>query len=690
MLTRLVWILACLVTVLATPAAAEEGMWTFDDAPTAQVRQALGVRLDRAWLDHLQGAAVRLTSGCSGAVVSPRGLVLTNQHCLVGCEQSLSAGAADYVADGFATQGRAEEVECPGLSAEVLEGITDVTAAIWAASARKFGEDYVASREGALAAAEKSVCKGDPRLRCQVIGFYGGGEFKVYAYRRYDDVRLVFAPEYDVAFFGGDPDNFAFPRFALDCAFLRLYVSGSPARTADFLSWSAAAPKPAEAVFVAGNPGSSERSLTQAQLVSLRDVALPIADLENAELRGRLTQFSAQSEENRRAAAPALFDLDNTAKLLRGQRLALGAADFLAARARAEAALKARLAVDARLAAQVGDPWAKIAAVQQVYRDQYLVWRELEADAGAESTLFGWARILVRGAEERAKPPAARLPEFADQRLPLVEKTVLDGRVVYPPLERLELEFWLAKVRETLGPDALATEAILGKESPESLARRLAASRLADPAFRRALWEGGAAAVGASSDPLVAFVRRTDPVSRAARRLWEEEVVGPAQEADERIERVRLAAQGPDLYPEATFSLRLSYGKVAAGDSPAEAGRALTRLAGLFRRASGVAPFRLTPRWIAARSSLDPATVLDFTTTNDIVGGNSGSPVVDAKGEIIGAAFDGNAASIAGDFAYDGASNRTIAVSTAAIGEALAKVYGRADLMRELNPTPRR
>ncbi len=307
-------------------------MWTFDDAPTAQVRAALGVRLDQSWLDRLEGASVRLSSGCSGSVVSPAGLVLTNEHCVLPCEEALSSAAADYVAEGFAADGRPAERECPGLAAEVLEGIVDATGPIFAASAGKTGADYVASRKAALADAEKSACGADPELRCQVISFFGGDQFKVYKYRRYDDVRLVFAPEYSVAFFGGDPDNFRFllgsPSIAPSCG-----STTGPARPRRRITCRGPTRRlePGSAVFVSGNPGMSQRSLTGDQLATLRDLALPTVDVQNAELLGRLEQFSRLSQLNERAAAADLFELENTAKLLKGQRLALEDPDLLAA-----------------------------------------------------------------------------------------------------------------------------------------------------------------------------------------------------------------------------------------------------------------------------------------------------------------------------------------------------------------------
>ncbi|HVM99824.1 MAG TPA: S46 family peptidase [Caulobacteraceae bacterium] len=660
-------------------------MWPFDEAPVARVKDALGVSLDSRWLDHLRDASVRLTNGCSASIVSHEGLVLTNQHCLVNCAQQLSPPEHDYVDEGFVAADRADERTCPGVQAEVLVGITDVTGPIFAAGAGKVGEEYAAARETAIALAEHDACGGDPRYRCQVISFYQGGQFKVYRYRRYADVRLVFAPELGAAWFGGDPDNFTFPRYDLDAAFLRLYDDGKPAATPNFLAWSSTPPQAGEPVFVSGNPATTDRQLTAAQLKSLRDVALPLLSVQAAELRGRLIELGEQSSRMRHVVASALFEDENSYKVLQGRLAALRDPALIDAREKDEVMLRVRLAADPKFAAQIGDPWAQIEAAQKVYAAQFAVWHELEIGAGGGSDLFRYAREIVRGAIERAKPTAVRLPEFADSRLPLDEKVLFDPRPVDPVLEKLYLEFWLSKTRELLGPDAPAVAMLLGKESPEELADQLVSgSRLADPAFRRTLWEGGEAAVIESHDPMIQFVLATDPLSRAARSVWEEEVIGPTQDAGERIARVRYVFQGAGLYPDATFSLRLSYGKVEGLTDQGQATAAFTTFGGLFARATGAAPYKLPTRWTADQTKLDPGTVLDFATTNDITGGSSGSPVVNARGQIVGTAFDGNIHSIAGDFVYDGALNRTIAVSTVAITQALDRVYGDTALAKEL------
>lgn len=668
-----------------TPVHADEGMWTFDDFPQARAEQALGIRLDRPWLDHLQAATVRLTSGCSGAAVSHQGLVLTNQHCVLGCAQSLSTQQNDYVQDGFLTRGKGEERNCPGVQAEILNQITDITNPVFDASAGKIGDAFVVARQSVFNSFERSLCGGDPRYRCQVIGFFGGGQFKIYKYRVYRDVRLAFAPEYAIGFFGGDPDNFSFPRYALDGAFLRLYEDGMPAILPDWLTWSTAAPKAGQPVFVSGSPGATDRALTVAQLETQRDIAIPISIAQHVALRARLAAFAAQGAQQQRIVAEAMFVQDNDLKLIRGRSEALDSAPFMEARRGEETALRARVTVDAKLAAQIGDPWAEITALQKDYADQFIVWRQIESGAGGGSRLFSYARQIVRGVTERVKPSPQRLPEFADARLSLTRKALLDDQVTYPELEALYLRTWLEETQKGLGPGTLVTAAMLGGKTPLALAKRLiAGTGLADPAYRQALWDGGPAGLAASTDPMIVYVRSTDPLSRAARDVWENQIIGPTDRASLRIAQVRFVTKGGVLYPDATYSPRLSYGRVMGWTEGQAAVGPFTSIEGMFGHAGAQEPFRLPPDWLSARASLSSGTVLNFVTTNDITGGNSGSPIVDAKGRIIGAAFDGNLASIAGDFVYDGAANRTVAVSTAAIIEALKKVYHRDDLVAEL------
>jgi len=668
----------------AAAAHADEGMWTFDKVPVARIKAAYGVTLDQAWLDAAQASAVRLTSGCSGGVVSAGGLVVTNNHCVAECVQSLSTSGHDYVRDGFLTLGPLEEQKCVGLQAEVLLSIIDVTDQIRAAAEGKGHEDYVRARDGAMALAEVAACGQDATLRCQAISFFRGGEYKVYKYRRYTDVRLVFAPEIAASAFGGDPDNFNFPRYGFDVAFIRLYANDRPVATPTFLKWRERAPAEGEVSFVVGSPGSTDRQMTLAQLETQRDQTLPIGQLQRAELRGRLVQFATQSPDRARIAGPAVAWVENAFKAGQGRQAALIDKAFMASKRAAEDALRAKVAADPKWATQVGDAWEQIAKAQGSAADLYPAARQLEMQAGGGSDLFYLARLLVRAAQERDKPNADRLPEYVDTRLPMIERKISEALPDEPSVEELYLEQWLLKTRELLTVDAPQVRVMLERNSPADLADRLARSRVGDATFRKALWKGGIDAIEDSDDPLIKLVLRTDHGARVARSAWEKTVSGPTDLAAEKIARARFALLGDSDYPDATFSLRLSYGKVAGWQEHDGPVAAMTTFAGLYDRATGAAPYAAAPRWLKAKARLNPDTPFDFATSNDIIGGNSGSPVLDAEGRVMGVAFDGNLYSLGGAYGYDGARNRAVSVSTAAINEALTKVYGRNALVREL------
>jgi hypothetical protein len=672
-------ILALLMALCAAPAKADEGMWTFDNFPAAAVQKAYGVKIDQPWLDHVRLSTLRLTSGCSASLVSGHGLAMTNDHCVADCVQALSSPDVDLTRLGVQAQSQAEERKCPGLQAEILIEATDITSQVSAASAS------TAMRDGAIARIEEQGCGGDRTLRCQVVPLYHGGQYMLYRFRKYGDVRLVFAPEFAAAFFGGDPDNFNFPRYDLDVAFVRLYQDDKPALTPDHLTFNPAAPTVGQPVFVAGNPGGTERELTVSQLETQRDLALPIVQLQRSEERGRLLQFASESPEHHRIATDPLFMLENTYKAYFGRQFALNDHAFMDIKRLQETELKAKVAADPKLTAAIGDPWADMAAAQTAYADQFQRYRQLEAAAGNLSQLYAYARTLVRAAAERPKPLDKRLREYADARLPLMEKDLLDPRPVNPELETLYLGFWLSKTREYLTADDPDVKTLLGAESPDALAQRLVAgTRLGDPAVRKALWDGGQKAIDASTDPLIRFVAAHDAVGRKLRAQWEEQVSGPTDDAAQRIAQARFSVYGRTAYPDATFTPRLSYGQVAGWTYREAKVEPFTHVSGLYARATGAEPFALPTSWLKARAAMNGDTVLDMTTTNDIIGGNSGSPLIDAKGRVIGAVFDGNIHSLGGDYAYDGAVNRAVAVSAAAIAEALDKVYDDQRILAEL------
>ncbi len=672
---------ALAATVLASlplaAARAEEGMWTFDVFPTAKMRADHGWAPDQAWLDRVRAAAVRLTGGCSASFVSDEGLILTNQHCVVSCLQNLSTSDNDLVATGFNPAARSAERQCPGQQAEVVTAIEDVTTSVEQAVGTASGEAAVAARDARIAEIESERCTDLATTRCQVVSLYGGGQYKLYTYRKYSDVRIAWAPEFDAAFFGGDPDNFNFPRYAMDAAFLRAYENGRPVATPAHLKWSPRAPIDGETTFVVGNPGSTQRLSTSEQIAFQREVALPVTLTIYSELRGRLISAMDQSPEREREGGDTLFGVENSLKVYIGRVKALGDPEFTGRLAAAEADLKQRSAGNAA----IGDPWADIAAAVDAYRDIYLANRFITPSGD----LYSWAATLVRAAEERAKPNSERLPGYTESALPLLEKRLLDARPTYPWLEELRLEWSLSKAREYLGADDPQTRLMLGRESPEGLAERLVGgTRLADPAVRKALWDGGKAAIAASTDPMIVYARTLDPERRRLQKLVDAHYDAPVTDAAARLADARFAAYGDSVYPDATFTLRISYGRVAGWTERGQEVPTRTTLGGTFDRATGTEPFELASAFAANRERIDAAVTYDFVTTNDIIGGNSGSPVIDRSGAVIGTAFDGNIHALGGNYGYDGNLNRTVSVSAAAVQEALETIYPAPALAAEL------
>ena len=659
-------------------AKADEGMWTFDAFPAAKMRAGYGWAPDQAWLDKVRNAAVRLTGGCSASFVSDAGLILTNHHCVATCAEQNSSAENNILKTGFTARAREEEKKCAGQQAEVVTSIRDVTPQVKAAIGSATGEAAVKARSAIVAQLEKEGCPNTEKTRCQVVSLYGGGQYKLYNYRKYSDVRLVWVPEAQAAQFGGDPDNFNFPRYSLDASFLRAYEDGKPVATPQHLEWSARAPVDGEATFVVGNPGSTQRLFTSEQLAFQRELVLPITVTTYSERRGRLIAAMESDPAKMREGHQELEGIENSLKVYIGRVKALNDPAFTGKLAAAEAELKAKSAGNAA----IGDPWGDVAKAMRAYRDFYVADRY----SLPSGELFGYAMTLVRAATERAKPNGDRLPGYSDSALPLVQKRLLDEEPIYPWLDQLTMEWSLSKAREYLGADDTQTKLLLGKESPEGLSARLVAgTKLADPSVRKALWEGGQAAIDASTDPMIVYARSIDANDRAIQKRFDAEVDAPLTAAAAKLADARFAAYGDTVYPDATFTLRISYGKVAGWMERGQMVPTRTVMGGTFDRATGAEPFDLPPAFIANRAKIDGKTAYDFVTTNDIIGGNSGSPVVDRQGRVIGAAFDGNIHSLGGNYGYDGTINRTVVVSTAAVQEALEKIYPAPNLVAELN-----
>jgi hypothetical protein len=597
----------------------------------------------------------------------------------------MSSEQADYMKNGYLAATLADEKKCPGQQAEVLTAITDMTGRVQGAIGSAAGAALAKARDAEIAAIEKSSCT-DAGERCQVVTLFGGGQYKLYRYRKYSDVRLVWAPEYATGQFGGDPDNFNFPRYGIDASFLRIYENGKPVKTPGHLTWAARAPKPGELVFAVGNPGTTQRLFTMEQMAARRDMVLPTTELYLSELRGRLIGAMAGDAEKTRAGADQLFLLENSYKAQYGMWQALLDQSFWAKLAANEADLRARVARDPALAQRVGDPWSDITKAYTSYRAIFPAYYWLENRAGGSSSLYAYARRIVRAATERAKPNAERLPAYSDAALPLLEKQLVDPEPVYPWLEELNIAFWLSKARENLTVDAPEVKRLLGKDSPEAIAHRLVTgSTLADPKVRQALFAGGLDAVKASNDPVIQFVLANDADARAIGDRYRFEVEAPITAGQSRIAQARFAAYGTDLYPDATFTLRITYGDVQGWSYRGKTIAPVTNFGGMFDRVTGAEPFALAPKTLAAVDRIDRSKALDFSTNLDVVGGNSGSPVIARDGSVIGALFDGNIYSLGGTYGYDPAINRSVVVSTVAVEEALTKIYPAPRLVSELH-----
>ncbi|MFY3742394.1 S46 family peptidase [Anaeromyxobacter sp. Red801] len=684
-----------LALLLATPLAgsADEGMWTYDAFPSDRVARKYGFDPSAAWLDRARLASARLAGGCSASFVSDGGLIMTNHHCVHGCVEDLSSAGKDLVASGYLARSGAEELRCPAMQVDQLLRITDVTKRVHGALAGLEGARFNAALVAQKAAIEKECQGGDPGLLCELVELYHGGVYSLYQYRRYDDVRLVFAPEFAIAFFGGDPDNFMFPRYDLDVAFIRVYRDGKPAPTPDHFSWSPAGAPAGALTFVSGNPGKTERLLTVAQLEYVRDHALPDALERLAEERGLLTGFQLTGPEAKRVSTSRLFYNENSVKARRGQLAALRDAAFFASKVADENRLRAALRRDPAKARKYLPAWDRIAAAQVRARalDVPYDWLELFPSGRTRigGDLFWMARHLVRAAEERKKPDGERLKEYRDTALPSLADRVDSAAPIDAAYETVRLGFWLEKVRERLGTDHAAVKHALGTASPAEVARKaVAGTALRDPAVRKALWEGGAAAVEASKDPLIALARATDADARAIRTRWEDEVDSVETQNQALIAQARFAVYGRTIYPDATFSPRLSYGQVKGWKQDGHEVPPFTTFAGAFERHTGSEPYALPKSWLDAKPRLDLATPLDFVTDNDIIGGNSGSPVFDRDLRIVGLAFDGNLASLGGDYGFDDSANRAVAVHSSAIVHALQRVYGADRLVSELGAGP--
>jgi len=676
------------MVVMAVAVAADEGLWTYNNVPKQLLEHRYGFSPSDAWLDHLRLSSVRFNNGGSGSFVSPNGLVMTNHHVGSDCIQELSSAEHDYMANGFYAATRAQEKKCPNLELNVLMGIADVTADVNAGTKPEMtAAERSAAQRAAMSRLEKE-CAESTGLRCDVITLYEGGAFNLYRYKKYTDVRLVFAPEAEIAAYGGDPDNFNYPRYCLDISFFRVYEKDKPARIEHFLTWNPNGVREGDVIFVSGNPGSTGRQLTLAQLEFLRDTAYPwrIA-LFKSRLKA-LYDFSAQNAENARVARDVILSYENSLKATTGYQGGLLDADLMAKKAAAEKALRMEVETSkSALAEDYGDIWDSLAQAEKVYAGFYREYQLVEAPIGLrQSELFARARHLVRMPVEKAKPNATRLREYRDSNLESLEQSLFSTATIYGSLDTVILGRVFAEMVERLGADHSLVKQILAGETPEQAAARyVAGSKLGDVAERRKLAEGGASAVEVSNDTMIQLARLVDPAARSLRKRFEDEVEATERQNGSLLAKLLFRLKGTRQYPEATFTLRLSFGAVKGYNDAGRPRRWYTTFLGLYELEAGAPPYRLPKRWLDRKALLKLDTPYNSVNTADIIGGNSGSPVVNRNGELVGIIFDGNIQQLPNRFLYTDQVARSVAVHAAGIVEALQKIYGAQGLVRELH-----
>ena len=676
----------CLLAIVFVCAAAhaDEGMWTYDNFPTARVQAHYGWAPDAAWLKHAQLASIRLAQGCSASLVSADGLVMTNHHCVRQCLAGLSDSQHDLETIGFLAVRSEDEQKCPDLEGDQLVDISDVTAAVDAATVGKSGKEFHEAERAIKSQLERS-CSSSADVRCDVVTLYQGGVYNLYKYRRYQDLRVVFAPEHGIAFFGGDPDNFTFPRYDLDVSFVRIYDHGKPLKATEYLKFAHQGVREGDLAFTSGNPGNTSREDTLAQLQFQRDVMHPFLLEFYSELRGLLNEFATKGSEEARISAATRFGIENSLKAFKGRQLSLVQGSILADKVRAEADLRQRVSKDSELAASTSDAWDAIAAAEQHKRDIYVRYSLLEGFPRALK-LVGRVRALERYAVESAKPDGERLEEYGNSNLPALRAQITTPEPVHAKLEQTLIAWWLTKVREYLGTEDPDVRRLLGKRSPEEIAAEIVGNtELGDPTLRTQLFEGGPAAISAYHDPAIEFARTLDRMSRVVRVDIEDNVRAVETRNAGLIAKARFKLDGKNTYPDATFTLRISYGAVQGYVENGHRVAPTTSVGGAYGHATGREPFALPATWVAAEKTIDTNLNLNFASTNDIIGGNSGSPVIGRNGDAIGLIFDGNIQSLGGDFGYDAAVNRAVAVDVTGILGALKSVYHAERLVKELS-----
>jgi hypothetical protein len=680
---------ALLVTIMISPLAsyADDGMWTFDNPPRKQWKERYNFEPSDAWLEHVRLASVRLNDGGSGAFVSGDGLLMTNQHVASGQLQKVSSKERDYTHEGFYARTREEELKSPDLEVNVLVSYEDVTSRVQgAASAEASDKDANEQRKAEMAKIEGESAE-KTGLRSEVVTLYSGGEYWLYRFKKYTDIRLVFAPEEQIAFFGGDFDNFTYPRYDLDAAFFRVYENNQPLKTGHYFKWSEKGPAEGEFVLAPGNPGSTNRMYTVAQIHYQRDTGSPLQMQVWKSRRDALARYAKSGAEAARRAGAASRSLENNIKRLIGQQEGLANPRMMAKKEADENALRAALAGKPELAKAYGGAWDQIAAA---YRQLPQMAKRIAFSTLIPSRFGTIASTLVRYSEEITKPNDKRYDEFRDSKLESLKFTLFSPAPIYADMEEAVLAAWLEEAQKTLGASDPFIRAALQGSTPAEVAKSVVAgTKLGDVAVRKALFEGGAREVAKSDDPMIALARRIEPVIRELRAWNEANILSVETSAGQKIAAARFSVYGKNVYPDATFSLRISYGRVIGYEEDTTLVPYKTTFFGLYDRAESFdekPPYDLPKRYKEGKAKLDLSTPLNFAYTADTIGGNSGSPVINRNAEIVGLNFDSNLQKLPNRYWYveDTEGGRAVAVHSAAIIEALRKLYDAEKLAAEI------
>ena len=667
--------------------AADEGLWLFNQVPKAEIKKRYGFDVSDDFIKNLRLGSVRFNNGGSGSFISAQGLLFTNHHVGIDCIQKVSSATADYVKNGFYAPERAEEKKCPDLEVNVLLNIEDVTEKVTAGITASTPAAEANQKRKQVQSSLEKECADKTGNRCDVVTLYAGGRFHLYQYKKYSDVRLVFAPEFNIAFFGGDPDNFTYPRYNLDFAIFRAYENGQPAKPAHFFPFSRTGAKNGELTFVSGHPGTTGRLLTMSALEFSRDVSYPFLMDRLSTAIASVEKYMEQSEENRRAATDVLFGLQNSLKAYTGFIGGLRDPQLMAKKREEENRVRKAVADDPAKTAQYGKTWDEIGSAFATYRQIFQPYFVFEGTPALGSELMTIARQVVRYAAEKPKPNAQRLREYSEAGLPSLEQAMYSTAPITPTLEITMITQYLEFARKALGAEHPVVKQMLDGRSPaEAATQYVTTSQLINVAERKRLansWD----AIQSSNDGMIRLALLIDKPAREYRKQYEDQVEAITQGANAKLAQIRFALYGDKEYPDATFTLRLSYAKtIGYTDAKGTKVPWATDFAGLFQRATGKAPYELPARWTTANKLVNLRTPFNFVSTHDTHGGNSGSPTVNTKGEIVGILFDGNIEGLPNRFVFTDDKARSVHVASQGIVESLRKVYKADRLLKEMLP----